>query len=83
MCCALMSFAAQRTHSDPFFANLGVFKFSDMVHCHNVLFLHKVFHNILPASIHTTYAISPMPIRHMDLILAYIQPTNFQLDKLW
>ena len=53
----LMSFAAQRTHSDPFFANLGVLKFSDMVHCHNVLFLHKVFHNIRPASIHTTYAI--------------------------
>ena len=53
----LISFASQRTSAIPFFSELGTVKFCDIVHCQNIIFLHKLLNNNLPISICDTYSI--------------------------
>ena len=52
----LISFASQRTSAIPFFSELGIVKFCDIVHCQNIIFLHKLLNNNLPISICDTYS---------------------------
>ena len=53
----LMSFVPPRTSSNNLYANLEILKFSDMVHCQNILFLHKLFHEKMPVSVQNTFAV--------------------------
>ncbi|XP_057310678.1 uncharacterized protein LOC130648640 [Hydractinia symbiolongicarpus] len=53
----LMSFESRRASSSHLYGNLELLKFSDIVKCHNILFLHKLFHEKLPASILNTFAV--------------------------
>ena len=52
-----MTFNTQRAHSGPLYLNLGLIKFNDMIQYHNVLFIHNIFHCVLPVSVLDTYAI--------------------------
>ena len=53
----LMSFESKRASSSILYANLELLKFSDIVHCQNILFLHKLFYDKMPVSVQNTYAV--------------------------
>ena len=52
-----MSFKSCRTPSSKLFASLKILKFEDMLHIQNTLFLHKLYHNKLPASVQNTFTV--------------------------
>jgi len=53
----LMSFVPPRTSSNNLYVNLEILKFSDMVHCENILFIHKLFHDKMPVSVQNAFAV--------------------------
>ncbi|XP_057310296.1 uncharacterized protein LOC130648273 [Hydractinia symbiolongicarpus] len=53
----LMTFESRRASSSIIYGNLEILKFNDIVQCQNILFLHKLFHDKMPATIQNTFAV--------------------------
>ncbi|XP_057290769.1 uncharacterized protein LOC130613442 [Hydractinia symbiolongicarpus] len=52
-----MTFESRRASSSIIYGNLEILKFNDIVQCQNILFLHKLFHDKMPATIQNTFAV--------------------------
>ena len=52
-----MCFKSQRNTATPYYVELGIIKFCDLVHCKNIIFLHKILNSNIPKSINDTYNI--------------------------
>ena len=53
----IICFADFNAPVDPLFAELGLLKFSDLIHMHNVSLLHSLYHSNLPPPLIDTFAI--------------------------
>ena len=53
----IMAFKMPRYSAKSLYAKFGVLQFSDMVHLQNIVLLHKMYHNEMPAVVHSTFAV--------------------------
>jgi len=51
----LICFADFRAPVNPLYRQLGILKFEDLVHLHNVVFTYSVYHRLLPAPLISTF----------------------------
>ena len=53
----IMCFADFKASVNPLYVELGLIKFTDLIHLHNVSFLHSVYHSNLPSPLLDTFGI--------------------------